>query len=159
MGLRHHGPNQNLTRCSTRPLIIIHRIIYYFLYLFFLYLFLLQQVGRPPPLIWGEAICTVLQQVGSQILGLRHHGPNQNLTRCSTRALNGSEGDIAPGVEDPPLKVQTIGITQHNIIRFRVFMIESIRQLQINVRSLSDQSFTTFSELQKKIRRPQRFER
>ena len=86
-------------------------------------------------------------------MGLRHHGPNQNLTRCSTRALNEFEEDIAPGVEEP------IGITQHNIIRFGTLMIESIRQLQIDVQSLSDQSFTTFSELQKKIRRPQRFER
>ena len=112
-------------------------------------------------IIWEEAICTVSQQVGSQILGLRHHGPNQNLTRCSTRALNGFEEDIAPGVEDPPFKGsrQPIGITQHNIIRFRILMIESIRQLQVDVQSFSDQSFTTFSALQKKIRRSQRFER
>ena len=56
-------------------------------------------------IICEEAICAVLQQVGLQIFGLRHHGPNQNLTRCSARALNGFNEDIAPGVEDPPLKV------------------------------------------------------
>ena len=92
--------------------------------------------SRPVAVIWEEAICTVSQQVGSQILGLRHHGPNQNLTRCSTRALNGFEEDIAPGVEEP------IGITQHDIIRFRTLMIESIRPLQIDVQSLTDHSFT-----------------
>ena len=94
-------------------------------------------------------------------LGVAPSWAESKLNEVFNKSINGFTKDIAPGVEDPPFKGsrQPIGITQHNIIRFRIQPIESIRPFQIDVQSLTDQSFAIFSELLKKIRRPQRVER